>query len=210
MVYIIAAGRANHGGKGMRPGIDASCADMNAKLLGIEVGNNGVGEYWSDDQTTLYAQTVAGLCEWYGWDTDAVYLHATTGPPNGGCNSKIDPAGPWQREPLCSSTWNLDIWRGFVDEQRGLRPPAVATGGMVLSILQCSDAWAGFLGFTWNGIAQTVEWVDGDTAAWYKSLGCPVQDITVAQCSGMTLMGSLPQGDGAYNWTGDEFRRVIS
>jgi hypothetical protein len=118
VVYLIAAGRANHGGGGRRPGIDTGgCADMNAALLGIEAGNSGVGERWGDAQTNIYGALVAALCSWYGWavDTD-VYLHATTGPPSGGCNSKIDPSGPWQVQPDLpgSATWSLDLWRQFV------------------------------------------------------------------------------------------------
>jgi len=118
-LYLIAAGRANHGGKGIRPGWDSSCQDMNELLLGIEGGNNGVGEHWSDAQTTIYGQVVNALCEWYGWEIGAqVFLHATTGPPNQGCNSKIDPAGPWQRQPeLTHQTWDLGIWRQFCIEQ---------------------------------------------------------------------------------------------
>lgn len=216
-LYLIAAGRANHGGRGRRPGIDTGgCADMNAVLIGIEVGNNGVGERWPDPVTDLYASTVAALCEWYSWPTSAVFMHATTGPPSGGCNSKIDPAGPWQRQPsLSSQTWDLATWRAFVDEHRGAEPipppnPGPIGGDQVLTVLQCSDAWAGFLGFTSNGIAQAVEWIDGPTSTWYQSLGCPVQSITVAQCSGMTLMGALPQGDQQHAWTGAEFRRVLT
>lgn len=124
--YLIAAGRANHGGRGRRPGIDTGgCADMNAALIGIEVGNNGIGERWTDPVIDLYGALVAALCEWYGWATPSVYLHATTGPPSGGCNSKIDPAGPWEREPslVGSTTWNLDTWRGYVDEHRAAAPP---------------------------------------------------------------------------------------
>jgi hypothetical protein len=101
---------------------------MNALLLGIEAGNSGVGEVWGDAQTTIYAEVVAALCSHYGWSIDAdVYLHATTGPPNGGCNSKIDPAGPWQRQPdlVGSTTWSLDTWRGFCTEQAGGTPPPI-------------------------------------------------------------------------------------
>jgi len=123
-LFLIAAGRANHGGSGVRPGVDDDCTDQNAVSIGIEVGNNGVGERWSDELCVLYARTVAALCEYYGWETGAVYLHATTGPPSGGCNSKIDPAGPWTLEPdlVGSTTWNLDTWRGFVDQHRGGTP----------------------------------------------------------------------------------------
>lgn len=124
-VYLVAAGRANHGGKGVRPGVDGGCADMNYALVGIEAGNNGVGEPWGDAMCASYARLVAALAEWYGYATDAVYLHATTGPPYGGCNSKIDPAGPWLREPhlVGSTTWDLGLWRNYVDEHRGAQPP---------------------------------------------------------------------------------------
>lgn len=125
-VYLIAAGRANHGGKGIRPGIDSGCADMNALLVGIEAGNNGVGEPWADNMTTVYGRVVAALCSFYAWDIEAVYLHATTGPPYGGCNSKIDPAGPWQMQPeLTGGTWNLDIWRQFCTDKGGLPVPPI-------------------------------------------------------------------------------------
>lgn len=133
VLYLVAAGRANHAGSGIRPGIDSWCTDQNAHNLGIEVSNNGVGERWSDAVTDLYAATVAALCEWYGWATPAVYLHATTGPPYGGCNSKIDPAGPWQRQPdlVGSTTWDLPTWHAYVDEHRAGQPtpPPVADNG---------------------------------------------------------------------------------
>src|SRR6185295_17083966 len=115
-VYIVAAGRCNHGGKGIRPGIDSGCTDMNRYLLGIEAGNSGVGEPWPKVQTDVYAAVVAALCDHYGWSvTQDVYLHATTGPPSGGCNSKIDPAGPWEMQPdlVGSTTWDLELWRSF-------------------------------------------------------------------------------------------------
>ena len=116
-IYLLAAGRANHGGRGIRPGHDAACADMNAWLLGIEAGNNGVGERWPEAQTLAYARLVAALHVHYQWPRSECYLHATTGPPSGGCNSKIDPAGPWEREPDNGGTWNLETWRDYCVEQ---------------------------------------------------------------------------------------------
>jgi hypothetical protein len=211
--YLVAAGRCNHGGGGIRPGIDSACSDMNARLLGIEVGNNGVGERWGDALTDLYAAVVAALCDWYGWPNDAVYLHGQTGPPSGGCNSKIDPAGPWQRQPelVGSTMWDVDVWRQFVAEQLPAGPtPPPPRGDLMLTLFQCTDAWGCFLGFSVGGVGQLVEWTDGATKALYESLGAQVQAITVEQCSGFTLMGPLPQGDQLHTWTGGEFRRVLT
>jgi len=124
VLYLLAAGRANHAGSGMRPGVDFTCTDQNARNVGIEVGNNGVGESWSDAVCELYGATVAALLEWYGWPTSSVYLHNTVGPPSQGCNSKIDPAGPWTRQrDLTSQTWHLPTWQAFVDEHRGAPAP---------------------------------------------------------------------------------------
>ena len=118
-VWIIAAGRCNHGGTGAIPG--EACGDMNARLLGIEVGNDGMGEWWSDACVEAYAATCAALLDYYGKTVDDVYLHATTGQPCG--NAKIDPAGPWQMQPDLpgggAGTWDLELWRQFIyDYQR--------------------------------------------------------------------------------------------
>lgn len=93
VLYVVAAGRCNHGGQGKRPGLDAGCADMNRHTLGIEAGNSGVGEYWADAQIEVYAATVAALCSWYGWGLDRVWLHATTG-PHGGVQLQNRPRRP--------------------------------------------------------------------------------------------------------------------
>jgi hypothetical protein len=215
VLYVVAAGRCNHGGRGMRPGVDFSCADMNLHLLGIEVGNDGMGEPWPDPVIDTYGRTVAALCAFYGWPLDAVYLHATTGPPAGGCNSKIDPAGPWHRQPGLpgggAGTWDLDVWRDWCGSFLGTGPPVPPPkGDMMLTIFQCTDAWGSFLGFSVGGVGQLVEWTDGPTKALYLSLGAVEQPITVEQCSGFTLMGPLPQGDQLHHWTGAEFRRIIT
>jgi hypothetical protein len=216
VLYVVAAGRGNHGGRGIRPGVDSTCSDMNLHLLGIEVGNDGMGEPWPDPVISTYARTVAALIDWYGWPLEAVYLHATTGPPSGGCNSKIDPAGPWHRQPNLpgggAGTWDLDVWRAFVAEQLpGPGPtPRPPQGDLMLTLFQCTDAWGCFLGFSVGGVGQLVEWTDGAAKAYYEQLGAVVQAITVDQCSGFTLMGPLPQGDQLHTWTGAEFRRIIT
>jgi N-acetylmuramoyl-L-alanine amidase len=128
-VYIVAAGRANHGGKGAIPG--EGCGDMNCALLGIEAGQSG-STYWPDGMVAAYAKLVKALCTGYGWSVNQVFLHATTGQPCG--NSKIDPSGPWLNEPHLplgnpgGSTWNLETWRAYVNSAGpGPTPPRPIT-----------------------------------------------------------------------------------
>lgn len=197
--YLLAAGRANHGGKGIRPGWDSSCQDMNELLIGIEVGNNGIGERWPDAQTTIYGAVVNALCAFYGWDIDSqVFLHATTGPPNQGCNSKIDPAGPWQREPglIGSTTWNLGTWRHFCKEQGGDTPHPQPPGGDDVNVIYRSIdaagnrwAWADFMGIQdANGLTTSVEWLTGDELAQFQA---------AAQSGGHTIP-EINRGPGGY------------
>ena len=112
------------------PGESGSSSDMNARLVGIEVGNSGVGEPWPDAVVDRYAATCAALIDWYGWPLDRVLLHATTGPPAG--NHKIDPAGPWLLQPDLpgggAGTWSLAMWQGYVaDHAAGPIPPPTPT-----------------------------------------------------------------------------------
>jgi hypothetical protein len=127
VLYVVAAGRANHGGRGQRPGIDGACTDMNAALVGIEAGNDGLGERWSDAMVDTYGRCVAALCAHYGWAIDSqVFLHATTGPACG--NHKIDPAGPWREQPELpgggAGTWHLETWRAWCASFATGGPPA--------------------------------------------------------------------------------------
>jgi hypothetical protein len=199
-VYLVAAGRANHGGKGIRPGLDSGCADMNAALFGIEVSNDGVGEYWPDPQTTIYGRVVAALCRHYGWDVhDDVYMHATTGPPSGGCNQKIDPAGPWQRQPDLpggsNGTWDLETWRAwcatFTGDSPAPIPPKPPSEGFMPKVIVHVDETqpAGSPGYwrydalwTWVGawryhlpselaVKQAVYEFTGDPAVFNYGLG---------------------------------------
>lgn len=129
-VYILAAGRANHAGKATIPFYaGGQCTDGNARLIGIEVGNAGDGEPWSDGLCSIYARVVNALITHYGWGIDRVLLHATTGPPCG--NHKIDPAGPWTLEPdlqgYGEGTWDLDLWRQFVLDNGGTPPVATSS-----------------------------------------------------------------------------------
>lgn len=196
-LYLVAAGRANHGGSGVIPG-ESAPSDMNARLVGIEVGNDGVGEHWSDPVCELYGRTVAALAAFYGWPIDSTtYLHATTGPPAG--NHKIDPAGPWHEQPGLpgggAGTWDLGIWRGWCSSfltgpTPGPTPPHPEDDDMAKCIVHVDDSQpagsAGYYRFNavwlWNwttrrhlpsetAVRQMVYEVTGDATVWAAPLG---------------------------------------
>jgi hypothetical protein len=209
--YLVAAGRANHAGSGKRPGLDSYCTDQNALNIGIEAGNNGVGERWSDPMCDIYAAAVAALCDHYGWGTDHVYLHATTGPPSGGCNSKIDPAGPWSAQPslVGSTTWDLNTWRAYVgDRWPGANAPDVIpeVDDMAIALYQPSDAVACFVGYRdSNGWFLQMQWCNTAVYNQWKGAGAELVKGSVAGLRGVTLVGPLPTDDGKHRWTGAEF-----
>lgn len=122
-IYVIAAGRCNHGGKGRIPG--RSCDDMNARLLGIEAGQSG-STYWPDGMVDHYAKVCAALNAGYGWPIEMTLMHWITGPPCG--NVKVDPSGPWLKQPNLplnnpgNSSWDLGTWRSYILEHSGSVP----------------------------------------------------------------------------------------
>lgn len=60
--YVVAAGRANHAGKGEWRGIRSG----NSSFIGIEVENNGRGEQWPDVQMDACRRGVAALLRHIG------------------------------------------------------------------------------------------------------------------------------------------------
>ena len=60
-VYVIAAGRANHGGTAKASGTVAA-GDGNHLYIGIEAFNDGVGEKWPAAQYDAYVRLCAALC----------------------------------------------------------------------------------------------------------------------------------------------------
>jgi hypothetical protein len=136
-VYVVAAGRANHGGQGLAPWISENDkSDGNAHTVGIEVCNNGIGEYWPDWQTNIYARTVIALNVRYGFPIEHTLNHYEFAQPYYP-GSKCDPAGPWQRQPdlddgCFEMTWPLELWRSFCMEFAGggvPLPPIPSPGG---------------------------------------------------------------------------------
>ncbi len=108
--YVLAAGRANHAGKGNWQG-EAKDQDMgNWQFIGIEAENNGVGETWPEVQMTAYAHGVAALLKKIGADPIMCCGHKEYAP-----HRKNDP------------TFDMNIFRADVTRimASGAKPPLV-------------------------------------------------------------------------------------
>jgi hypothetical protein len=89
IVYVVAAGRANHAGVA-RPSGTVAGGDGNVLYIGIEAQNRGTGEPWPKAQYDAYVLLAAALCvEVTGNSAQSVRGHKETS-----TEGKIDPAGP--------------------------------------------------------------------------------------------------------------------
>jgi hypothetical protein len=111
-VWVLAAGACNHAGSGGPIG-QLPQDDGNRYAIGIEAGNNGVGEPWPQIQTDNYVRLVDALCARY--NIQQVTAHREYAP-----DRKIDPAGqsPWASG---SNMWDMDAFRA--DVTGGGTPP---------------------------------------------------------------------------------------
>lgn len=85
--YVIAAGRANHAGKGLWQGVDSG----NASLIGIEAENTGISndQPWPDVQLEAYRHGVAALLKHLNLPPEACAGHKEYALPRG---RKSDPS----------------------------------------------------------------------------------------------------------------------
>lgn len=76
VVYVIAAGRSNHGGKTKKIG-NLRAGDGNSQALGIEAFNSG-NEGWSKKQLSAYHALCAALADHYKIPRSQVFGHGET------------------------------------------------------------------------------------------------------------------------------------
>jgi hypothetical protein len=126
-VWVIAAGATNTNGKGQSIPFSRGTVPtdgMNARALGVEMANNGVGESWPQPQIDSMFK-VSNACNlWFGNQPHDMSSHAFYAP-----DRKIDPAtaaavqGPWKPRSVNSSgTWNREdiqneCWNRIADLQ---------------------------------------------------------------------------------------------
>lgn len=144
--WVMAAGATNTNGKGGPLG-PLPLDSANSRVVGIEAGNNGIGEPWPDVMQDSYVAGVAALAQQYGIPTSNVYGHHEWAPTR-----KIDPAGPSRfgsvKQHHC---WNMDLFRAAVDARRGGAPmptsttietsPVPTSAGAAIYVVQPNDSW---------------------------------------------------------------------
>lgn len=103
-LVIVAAGRANHAGRGGYGGLRG-----NARVWGTEIANNGQGEHYGSNQLYTIIVLNAVLHEVDGIPLHLLHAHHEwTG-------RKIDPAGPPRWRSPRDVKWDMDRFRADVD-----------------------------------------------------------------------------------------------
>ena len=115
-IWVCAAGATNTNGSGTDPCGLIADDTLNSSAIGIEAGNDGVGEPWPQPQQDCYVALCAALCHAYGIGFEQVHAHFEW------TSRKIDPAGPsrW----ATSGSWDMD---GFRDDCSNGTVPAPPT-----------------------------------------------------------------------------------
>lgn len=114
-IYVCAGGATNTNGTGDCPHLSPD--SMNSSAVGIEAGNDGVGEPWPDPQQDAYVALCRVLCDAYGIAVDRVHGHAEWAPTR-----KIDPAGN-SRYAVGGATWDLAAFRHDIGAGTTPTPP---------------------------------------------------------------------------------------
>lgn len=105
-VWVCAGGATNTNGSGVDTwGGGVPENSMNSYAIGIEAGNNGVGETWPTVQQDAYVKMIKALKKAYGIADAHVRAHFEWAPTR-----KTDPAGQ-SRYASGSSMWNMDQFR---------------------------------------------------------------------------------------------------
>jgi hypothetical protein len=117
--WVCAAGATNTNGKGGPLG-PLPRHSANSRVLGIEAGNDGVGEPWPDVMQDSYVAGVAALATAYRIDGAHVYAHHEWAP-----GRKVDPAGPSRFGAVnAHASWDMGRFRAAVAARRAA--PATA------------------------------------------------------------------------------------
>lgn len=186
-VIVGCAGASNCAGKGgpwktSKGTIPLDKANQNT--INIEVGNNGVNEWWTATLLDRYVELVARLDRGYGLNplTDNASHHewaitdgrGTILGSRGRPSRKIDPAGPQDRYPYINSSksWDYDLFRADIAawDDGGAITPTPPKGKKMYRLVRYQNDNA-----VWLSDHITMKWIDenadGNTKAWLKESG---------------------------------------
>jgi N-acetylmuramoyl-L-alanine amidase len=226
-VHVCAAGATNTNGKGgpltvSRGTVPAD--QMNTYALGIEAGNNGIGEAWPVEQIGAYFLLNNALAHAYGLAVTDCATHAAWAP-----SRKVDPAtaaavaGDWRPRAINSSgTWDLDDVRAecVARDTPAPEPEPPEVDDVKWSQLTIIEAGAVFMGWFDGRWMPQVEWVNGDDGAQlaryndYVRGGMGTITLSYTDLGGVTLLGPVPGRDDKFaqhglHWSADMFGNVI-
>jgi hypothetical protein len=155
--WVLAGGATNTNGSG-GPWGPIPLDSANSRVIGIEAGNNGVGEPWPEVMQDAYVAGVAALAEGYDVDQGNILSHQEWAPTR-----KVDPAGPSRFGSINSSgTWNMEQFRAAVAEARGgtgpievTRPERPTKTNVSTYVVQPGDSWWKIAELTMGDPART-------------------------------------------------------
>lgn len=223
-VWVLAAGATNTNGQGNSMNFSRGTVpkdSMNANAVGIEVANNGIGEYWPEVQINTFFAASNAVNAMVGNRMDDICTHNVYAP-----SRKIDPAtaqavqGQWRpRGTNSSGTWNLDDIKAecIARADNALPPtPEPEVDEMAWTVLTVVEANATFMGWESGGLMPQVEWVNGDNPSQLARLHAYEENaytndlrLSIADLKNVALIGPLPSGDGRHDWTANDFGNVI-
>lgn len=138
VVYIVAAGRANHAGAVHSVGF-MKAGDGNAQSIGIEAQNSG-SEGWSAKQLDAYHKLCAALCDHYGWSRANVVGHgecSTAGKWDPGVHGKMISMGTFRaavaKVVLPGQTVKIDVHLTVASTRLWGRAKPSSTGAKLFS-----------------------------------------------------------------------------
>jgi hypothetical protein len=137
-VWIMAAGATNTNGSGRDPCGAIANDSMNSSAIGIEAGNDGVGEPWPTAQQDAYVKLCKALCDHYGIPNNRIHAHFEWAP-----DRKVDNAGPsrWSNPSGGGggNKWRMNDFRASVASGGG-GGGGGGKGDTMLQLFRISDA----------------------------------------------------------------------
>jgi hypothetical protein len=189
-IFVCAGGATNTNGSGHDPcGVTADDS-MNSSAIGIEAGNNGVGEPWPTKQQDAYNILCAVLCDAYGFPIRRVHAHFEWAP-----SRKIDPAGS-SRYASGSASWNMNVFRSDCgDTSTKPEPPPIIPEDDDIMLRAAKNKDTGNTYVLGNGdVAQTMDGLDSTETA-LRVAGGVIDVATKKVVYSWSNVGAIPGGD---------------